>query len=360
MRAPQYFTYGFPLHGIYDSSARYSQPEGTAFDCLNVRPYDMNTGRARGGQRPGLAKYSSAQVRGTTRIQDINYLVYASTATTSGTAMAVRAIKLLAVADGDIRVMTTTSSSDPAGGTGVNALSATPAAIFSAPMFGVMFYVDGTVYKKYTPGTDTVATWTASNGGTLPTNGGNTARLIETWRGRIGLSGVQSDPQNWFMSEQFDPLDYNYAPTTPNEQQAVAGNNAPAGYVGDIINGVIPYNDDILFFLGDHTVWQMTGDPASEGRIDNISDVIGGAWGRAWCRTPDGTIYFLGNRGGIYRCVPDTKPEKITAGPINDRMQKFVGSTFIARMAYNDDEIGIYLWVTDLAGNAVTNYYYDI
>lgn len=357
MRQPQYITSLFPIRGLHEGSAKWQQPENTCIDCLNVIPHDVYSGRARGGQRSGLEKYSSAQVSGTNRVQDITHVVYASTATTSDTSVAVRAIKLLAVSNGNVRVMTTTTSSAP---TGATALSATTPVIFSAQLFGVVYYVDGAIYRKYTASTDTMATWTSSNGGTLPTNGGNTARLIELWRGRLVLSGVKSDPHNWFMSEQGDALDYNYSPTTPNEQQAVAGNNSPAGLIGDIINGIIPYNDDILIFLGDHTVWQMTGDPASEGRIDNLSDVIGGAWGRAWCRTPDGTIYFLGNRGGIYKLVPDSKPEKITAGPINDRMQRFVGSTFIARMAYNDDEIGIYLWVTDLAGNVVTNYYYDL
>lgn len=49
----------FPLKGIHKGAATVAQPEGTTFDCLNVRAFDPLEDRARGGQRPGLVKWGA-------------------------------------------------------------------------------------------------------------------------------------------------------------------------------------------------------------------------------------------------------------------------------------------------------------
>lgn len=54
----------FPLGGINEGGAVVEQPEDTSPDINNMRPYDTLDNRARGGQRPGLAKWSSNQIGG--------------------------------------------------------------------------------------------------------------------------------------------------------------------------------------------------------------------------------------------------------------------------------------------------------
>lgn len=360
-RTAKHATFLFPFGGINEGTSKYNQPPNTAYFVQNVRAFDYDTGRMRGGKRPGLAKVSTTQINGSNRIQDISHVVYASTGSSSSTTVAVRAINAVAVAGGTVKTFDHVAGTVSAVTGGTGALSSTVPIIFSVPFFGKIYFVDGTNYKVYTPGTTTIATWTSSNGGTLPTDGGNTARLIEVWRGRVVLSGVKSDPQNWFMSEVNDALDYNYAPQTITETQAVAGNTgSPAGFVGDIVNGMIPYNDDVLIFGGDHTLFQLTGDPAAGGRIDRISDSTGMAWGRAWCKDANGIVYFMGSLGGIYAMEPGKRPEKISARAIDLRTKRLVGQSNIVRMAYSDSENGVYVWVTPLSGNATTNFYYDL
>lgn len=53
----------FPMNGIHKGANPDSPPENTTFKCANVRPYWQ--GRFRGGQRPGLGKWSTTQVGGT-------------------------------------------------------------------------------------------------------------------------------------------------------------------------------------------------------------------------------------------------------------------------------------------------------
>jgi hypothetical protein len=52
----------FPLKGIHKGVLPGEQPEHTASVMQNVRPYYK--GRLRGGQRPGLAKWSDTQIGG--------------------------------------------------------------------------------------------------------------------------------------------------------------------------------------------------------------------------------------------------------------------------------------------------------
>lgn len=48
---------GFPLQGLDKGRATTDQPIQTTPDSLNVRPFDTDDKRFRGGQRPGLEKW---------------------------------------------------------------------------------------------------------------------------------------------------------------------------------------------------------------------------------------------------------------------------------------------------------------
>lgn len=52
----------FPIKGQHKGFMVEKQPGLTSFKLLNVRPYDTLANRLRGGQRPGLAKWSADQV----------------------------------------------------------------------------------------------------------------------------------------------------------------------------------------------------------------------------------------------------------------------------------------------------------
>lgn len=187
--------------------------------------------------------------------------------------------------------------------------------------FGKTYMVDGVRSLQYNQATNTVSTW-AATAGTLPGN----ARLISLYRGRIVLAGDPGDPHNWFMSKSGDPDDWNYSPSTPSVLQAVAGNNSEAGLVGEPITALIPFSDDAMIIGAQNSIWQMTGDPAAGGAIDEVSDVTGIAFGEAWTKDPNGTLYFMGN-DGIYRFQFGAKPENLTVGVL-DRVFKQIDLDF--------------------------------
>ena len=358
MRQRTYIDSPFPVKGLVETTAKRDQPEGTTIGVRNMRAFSPSSGRARGAQRAGLLKHCSVVVNGANRVQDISQITSVQASTDALTSLQVRSIKLLAVSNGTIRIITATASTAPASGS--NTLSTTAPVIFSAPLFGVMYYTDGTSAPcKYTSSTDTLANWTAS-AGTFPINGSDYPRLIDLWRGRIVMSGIKSDPHNWFMSAVGDATNFDYALVPEVETQAVAGNSSVLGKVGDVVMSIVPYNDDLLLFGCDHEIWQVTGDPMSGGRLDRLSGITGMSWGRPWCMSPEGLIYFFGSRGGVYRMVPNEAPVRITASSIDERLSSIDLNTHIVRMAWDDEDIGVHVFVTSLVNNVTDNYYYDV
>ena len=344
----------WPVNGLVDVVAYENQPRGSSVDLQNVRAFEPATGRARGAQRAGLAKYSSARIADG-QVQELGHVV-ARAVPTGQSSLSHRTIVSYVVTNGTVAQLTTSAATTATSGS--SALSTTAPVIFSAQLDGVVYFADGANTKKWTASTNTVATWSAT-AGSLPASGSDKPRLIETWRGRIVQSGLKGDEHNWFMSKMRDAGNWDYSPSTATAVQAVAGNQQDAGKSPDIINGMIPFSDDVLVFLGDHSVYQMTGDPAESGRIDALSTSVGGAWGRAWCLAPDGSAYFFGSRGGVFRLVPGSKPQNITQGSIEERLAGVNLNTSLVRMAWNDREKGVNVFVTDLGGGSSTHYFYD-
>lgn len=349
----------FPFGGLSElgsyASQLPNQEQPTTVSCANVRAYDPRTGRLRGAQRAGHSRYLNAQHSGTNPIQHITHLTSTSVYSTSGSA-AMRSQTALAVSQGNVKTFSRNGSFTTSTN-GSSALDADFPFVDSAELFGVLYFADGKNVKKYTASTDTVSTWTPS-AGSLPGSGTDRHRLICTWRSRIVLSGLQSDPHNWFMSAigNADNWDYGKSPFT--EGSPVAGNNSDAGKAADIINTLIPYSDDLLLFGGDHTIWQMTNDPNAGGRIDRISDITGMAFGQSWCKDPSGLIYFFGSRGGLYVMTPGNLPVRLS-DPVGERLMDINLSTNMVKLVWDDQFQCVMLYVTPIAGGATTNYCYD-
>lgn len=346
----------WPYSGLEVDRSFHGQSPDTTPDALNVRNYDCTTGRSRGAQRPGLSRWISAQVNGANPVQNLIHIATLQDVASSLTAQNIRTLKLLAVAGGSIYRDNAGAWTVLTAGTGV--LDANQPTVFSAVLDGIAYYVDGTSYIKATAATNTAATWTASPG-TLPTNSSNTARLICTWRRRIVLAGVATDGHNWFMSASGDPLDFDYTPEPQRETQAVAGNQHVSGECPDVITGLFPWSDDLLLMFGDHSIWQMTGDPMAGGRLDAVSEQIGGAWGRPFCKAPDNRLYFVSSRGGFYRLTMGEGLQRISERRIESKLDSVDLNTTVVRLFWDDklQEVGIIL--TPLTATATTHYAWD-
>jgi hypothetical protein len=249
---------------------------------------------------------------------------------------------------------------------GLEALSPAAPVIFSAQVNQQLYFADGMTFKYYDGPTDTVLILTATSG-SLPTdNSGAAPRLIVSWRNRLVWSGLQGDPFNVFFSAVGDPTNYNYNPTPTVETQAialnVAGVSSTTGDAPDIVTCLIPYNDEILLIGCDHSIFQITGDPMSGGRIDLVTDQVGMAWGQPWCRDGMGVIYFVSSNGTVYSMVPGGLPTRIS-DPISELLVAFTGDNTIVRLCWDERNYGFWLVYCILRGypgpSTTASYFYD-
>lgn len=345
-----YMTIDWPFKGIQHGSGLENQMPGSCIDSLNVRNFNLLDRRRRGCPREGITKMFAGQVSGAHPVQCLG-AVTAISSLSSGD-LNPRKLYGVAVADGDVKywvIGTDTSFQSPTNGT--NALNTTAPVIFCAEHSQKLFFADGDPRTTHVPryldtADNTVKSWEgALTAGTLPIDvSSNTPRLICTWRGRLVLSGLLKDGQNWFMSAVNNPFDFDYSPADETETQAVAGNASPAGKIGDVVTGLIPASDDTLYFLCDHTVWRMSGDPMAGGRIDLVSDQVGGYWGAAWTKDNKGNVYFYGTQGGIFM-IPrgETKVERLSQGidykTATDKLMMIC-------MLWNENNYGLHVYRT--------------
>lgn len=374
----------WPRLGMVESTAYAEQPPGTTPSTVNCMAYDPRSGRNRGGSRSGTSKYCPSLINGSAAIQNINavatLLPFIPILNEDGTLMlnedgslmlaegsaaaefGERGIAVVAVAGGTVKTFDRDGAYDVTGGT--NALSSLTNTIFSTQFFGSLFFADGSSKKYYDSSTNSVKNWTLTDG-TFPTDSdSNYPRLICNWGGRIVLSGLPYDSHNWFMSRVGRPLDFDYAPNVIDVQMAVAGNNASAGLNPDVITALIPYNDDTLIFGGDHSIYQLRGNPADGGRIDQITDVTGIAWGEAWCKTPEGILYFVGSRGGLYKMVPGQPPQRMSAMRIDERLSTINMADNSIKLVWDDRHIGVRILISPYPVDGVvqgdaTHYFWD-
>lgn len=254
-----------------------------------------------------------------------------------GPAAVTRETSLVVVAGGTIRKVVNGTVSTPAGGD--DALTVEYGRIQLQNAYNKVFLVDGESSLVYDLATNTVDDWAGEvTAGTLQVG----SRLVALYRGRLVISGVVADPNNWFMSRVGDPFDFDYSPATIDQKEAVAGNLSQAGLLGDVVTALIPFGDDKMIFGCDSSIWQLTGDPVVGGTYDNISEQTGIAFGKAWAKDPANTLYFMGV-DGIYRILPGGLPESMTNGRLDEVFREVDLSLNLVRLEW--DFILKRLWV---------------
>lgn len=362
----------FPLAGIDQQNAFEKQmprqlPNGeyakTCVSGTNVRAFQGQGDRASGGARAGVAKYLDAAIVEDWIIQELSLLVTKGIENPgSGTvqqSQAGRVVTLVAVSQGDVYTARPgdTEWTQATNGTGFSPPLNYTGILYSTQLNQRLWFADGVNYVYYDPSVDTVFRWLPSVG-VLPVDfRGNTPRLICTWRGRLVVAGLLYDSHNWFMSAVGDPTNWDYAPFEQSATQAVAGNNSPMGLVGDVINTLIPYTDDVLIFGGDHTLYLCSGDPVAGGQIDLVSSSIGTAFGIPWCQDHYGNIYFVSNRMGIYTFVPGQQPVRISQ-QIEQLLQAINTGETTIRLMWNDRFQGLHVFMSPTRAPAETTHFF--
>lgn len=252
-----------------------------------------------------------------------------------------RSVKLIAVAGGDVVDITTTAATAISGGT--DALLTDGRFVSATAAYQKGYFTDGVNYKVFDPRAlpASVSDWVATKGEIPPR-----AKLVTFWRGRMVLARDPEDPQDWHMSALGEPDDWDSNPSVFTATMSISGNNSRGGRVPDVVNALIPYNDDMLIFGCDSNMYRLTGDPMAGGQMDSISDVTGVAYGDAWCRDPEGLLYFYGSRGGVYALTPQGQVTSISNKTVERRLQEVDLERYRVRLVWNDLEQGLHVFLT--------------
>ncbi len=269
-----------------------------------------------------------------------------------------RSRRLIATVDGTVRLI------DPGAGTvvtpsgGASALDTTASWVQSAVLFGHAFIVDGENMVVYKAADNEVVVYKPTSPGESPRR----PKLIANWRGRLVTARFDGDPHNWFMAAYGEPYNVDLAPAVIKATTAVIGNSSRAGLSPDIINTIIPYNDDLCFFGGDHSIQRMTGDPMAGGVFDEVTSITGMAFGMPWTKDDQGFLYFWGSKGGVYIMDPTGFPVSISDAAIEDRMRSVNMGTYSVRMAWNWRQQGLDIFFVPIGtspGASLTHFFWE-
>lgn len=188
----------------------------------------------------------------------------------------------------------------------------------------------------------------------------DSAYLVCRYRARLVLAGNPDYPHQWYMSKIGFPFNFLYGTNDP--MTAVAGTNANAGELGDIIRALIPFGDDFLIFACANSIHLLDGDPAAGGSIDELDNKTGifGPW--AWCIDGVGDLWFYGT-GGLYKMVGGrSKPVNVSQSHLPQLVDTWAAlpGTHRVVLTYDPYRNGIIISRTTLDGGANLNYWYDL
>jgi len=191
--------------------------------------------------------------------------------------------------------------------------------------------------------------------------------LIEVYRDRIVMAGPVDSPQEWFMSRQGDPTDWNYGGRETDARRPINSTNADAGELGEPITALIGFSDDYLLFGCTNSIWVLRGDPASDGIIDNVSKAVGIVGKSAWCYGPDNSTVFFLSQDGLYTLAPgaQTFPKSLSRESLPEELVNLDTKPVVPHMSYDVIGRGIHIMLPSksTSGTATakdTHWWFDL
>ncbi|MCK5605900.1 hypothetical protein KAR91_28645, partial [Candidatus Pacearchaeota archaeon] len=192
--------------------------------------------------------------------------------------------------------------------------------------------------------------------GTMP----NKAYLGCLYKGRGIVSGNPEHPNQWYLTRQTNLWDFAYLANDTGTP--VAGDNADAGEVGDIVRALVPYKDDYLIFGCANTLWYLVGDPAYGGDLLELDLTAGILGARAHCWDNRENLYILATTGLLKVPKGFGAPENVTALSYPNFIKVLAYNAALHRITMGYDRIrqGIVISKTTLADGTNSCWWYDL
>lgn len=212
--------------------------------------------------------------------------------------------------------------------------------IYGATYNNNVYFVDGENYTFYSSADDRLYDWTEEYGD-LPYGVDDSeniyyCRLIESWNGRILLSGLETDPNVIFASAIGNPNDWEYNVSSPGANNAWFLSSGNVGRARHPITAMIPAADSTLFIGTLSSIEMLRGDVLSGGRKEIITETMGMPWGRPWSIDPDGGVWFVSTNGDVYS-ISTSGNITIESRAISPILSKIDQAVYSFMMAWNNN-----------------------
>ena len=267
--------------------------------------------------------------------------------------------KLLAVAAGNIW------AEQSAGVMAETPLNAQPMAvdrlISAAACGGTLLLVDGVTPQFANPSARGAKCHAyVARKGLLPASAG----LVASWRNRVILAAVPQDPQNYYMSRQGDPWDFEL---DCDDSLAATSGDGNAGKPAEPIRALCPLGEEVLVLGCTRSLWVLRGDPLHGGSVQRRVDQMGIAGPNAWAVDAGGNFYFLSDEGlFVMDAAAHSQPKclgRIAAlqglRAVQAGRAAAQGELYIT-LAYDPASNGLLVFLTPVDGTAGTHWFFDI
>lgn len=135
-----------------------------------------------------------------------------------------------------------------------------------------------------------------------------------------------------YASRQGDYTDWSISPDVSDLARPFVMQLSEAGELGGNVVALVPHKDAYLLAATSSSLWVVQGDPAAEGRLQNISRDVGMVGPKAWCRDHLDRYYFLSSHGlysvsasgdGLKGLSEDVIPEELTGVTDEDTVLEY-------------------------------------
>lgn len=177
--------------------------------------------------------------------------------------------------------------------------------------------------------------------------------IVANWRERLVVGGDVANPHLWYMSASGDPTNWDYAATGAGA--AVAATNMVNGELGQPIRAIVPHGDNWCLFGCTTSLYALHGDPLMGGQMIQLSSKVGIVGPRAWCKDPEGRIWFL-SWDGLYTVGADGRgdPIPVSRERLPQELCNVDWSINTVSLAFDIQHRGIHVYVT----GATTSYWW--
>lgn len=210
--------------------------------------------------------------------------------------------------------------------------------------------------KVYDPNAPSITMLTAGTDlGAVPHGG----RCICFYRDRLCLAVDHV----LHMSRIGDMTDWDYFASESDLGRAFAGNvesRTDTLSWGQPITALIPFGNDYLLIGYESALWVMRGDPNYGGQLDNISRQIGIVGFGAYCRGPEGQVYFL-SHDGMYMLSPGSlTPTRVSRDALPNDFRDLNRSQYDYGMVYDVRDRGVHIYLVSEYVERRTNWFFEL